>query len=300
MKQKIAILSGGWSSEREVSVNSARNLERVLSEVGFPVTVIEVTKDLRRLTDDLYSANPDYIWNALHGTGGEDGVIQGVLDIFGVPYSNSGVASSAICFDKSVANVLASNAGVRIVPNKCIKSTEIALIEEPYPFVIKPTNEGSSVGVYIIHNAEEFQKLKSLPWTYGHRVLVEKYIPGREFTVLVINGKAIGALEITYNNEFYDYDAKYSEGGSTHNANYDLPKDAEMEMFDMAMKACSACLCKGIARVDFRFDGRDMYFLEINTQPGVTSKSLVPDIWKAKGLSMLDILKMTEPDLFCN
>ncbi len=295
---KIAILSGGWSSEREVSINSANNLKVVLSELGFVVTVIDVIRDLRKLVNDLYSAQPDYIWNSLHGTGGEDGTIQGILDIFGVPYSNSGVTGSAICFDKSVANSLVSNNGVRIVPNKCIKSSDISLISESYPFVVKPTNEGSSVGIYLIHNDKELQQFKAMPWQYGDRILVEKFIPGREFTVLVVNGKVIGAVEITYDNEFYDYDAKYSEGGSRHNTNYDLDKKVELEMFDMAVNAYNACLCRGIARIDFRYDGKDMYFLEINTQPGMTNKSLVPDILKATNLSMLDLLKMTEPNIF--
>lgn len=302
MPKKIAILSGGWSSERDVSINSAKNLECVLSKLGFSVTVINVTKDLRKLTNDLYLSQPDYIWNSLHGTGGEDGTIQGVLDVFGVPYSNSGVVGSAICFDKSIANTLVSNSGVRIVPGECIKSSDIHLIGLPYtksyPFIIKPTNEGSSVGLYLIHNEDELKKFKSMPWLYGDRILVERFIPGSEYTVLVVNGKVIGAVEITYENEVYDFNAKYSDGGSKHNVKYMLDKYTEKEMFEMAVSAYNACHCRGVARIDFRYDGVDMYFLEINTQPGMTSTSLVPDILKANHLSMLDLLKMVEPDLF--
>lgn len=305
MTIRITVLMGGWSAERDVSLRSGQKVASDLVLMGFDVTTIDVKKDLRALTDALYSANPDYVFNVLHGTGGEDGVIQGVLEIFGVPYSNSNVLSSAICFDKPITKVVAEKAGVHIIPGTCIKSSDISLINDglginfDYPFVIKPADNGSSVGVYLVFNKSDLQKAQSKPWQYGDRALIEKYIPGREFTVLVINGKAIGSVEITYKNVFYDFDAKYSDGGSFHKSDYELPGPARKELHSMAEKAYNACLCKGIARIDFRYDGLQMYFLEVNTQPGMTATSLVPDILKANGLSMSDLWNMIKPTAKC-
>ena len=293
--KKIAVLMGGWSDERDISLRSGAQIASDLKSLGFDVTSIDVKKNLRSLTDELYKSQPDYIFNELHGAGGEDGVIQGVLEIFGVPYSNSRVLSSAIAFDKAIAKIIVEHAGVRIVPGVCIKSSDINLInissdiKFDFPFVIKPTDNGSSVGVCLIRDESDLLKVQSKPWQHGDRVLVEKYIPGRELTVLVLNEKVIGSVEIVYKNAFYDFDAKYSISGSNHIANYEIPHDAKIELHHMAEKAYNACLCKGIARIDFRYDGQKMYFLEINTQPGMTSTSLVPDILRANGFSLTDI-----------
>lgn len=294
---KIAVLYGGWSPEREISIKSGKNISGILLKLGYEVFEIDVKKDLKYLTNELYKVNPDFIFNTLHGIGGEDGIIQGVLDIFGKPYSNSGVLSSAISFDKSICKSIVKHKGVRVIDGLEIKSSDIPVINTntslkfDYPFVIKPASNGSSVGVFIIQNEEDLKKLKNQSWSFGPKVLIEKYIKGREFTILVLNGKAIGAVEITYKNQFYDFESKYDIGGSTHIANYKLDEAVKSEMFKMSEQAFSACECKGIARIDFRYDGDKVYFLEINTQPGMTDLSLVPDIAKFHNISIEKLLE---------
>ena len=293
---RITVLKGGWSPEREISLQSGTHVAELLRESGFEVYEIDVKKDLLYITQELYKSNPDYIYNTLHGIGGEDGVIQGILEVFGKPYSNSNVLSSAICFDKQICKTIVKESGVNIIPGICIDSQNIKyfnignFIGINYPFVIKPNCNGSSVGAFIISNEEELRKIKSMDWNYSNEIIIEKYIAGREFTVAVNNGKVIGALEIVSNNNnnFYDFNAKYSDGGSNHISKYILDEDTEHKMFKMAENAYKACKCSGIARIDFRYDGNDMYFLEINTQPGMTSKSLVPDILKNNSLSFIN------------
>ena len=338
--KKIAVLMGGWSQEREISILSSKSVSSILRDMGYEVSEIDVKKDLKYITDELYKANPDFVFNMLHGIGGEDGVIQGVLEIFGVPYSNSGVVGSAISFDKAICKKIASARGVRVVEGfeihkddiyKLGSEIKIGPLSEPtiseevlevteaqnpsvhevredsrtgtttklpergrleYPFVVKAASNGSSVGVFLIFNEEDLNKVKNTEWTFGDKVLVEKYIKGREFTVLVANGKTIGAVEITFKNKCYDYESKYEIGGSTHISSFELNESAIKEMYAMAEKVFEACCCKGIARADFRYDNENVYFLEINTQPGMTELSLAPDIARFKGISFGDLLKM--------
>ncbi|MBR1944508.1 MAG: D-alanine--D-alanine ligase [Alphaproteobacteria bacterium] len=292
--KRITILKGGWSPEREISLQSGAYVASIFRSNGFDVYEIDVKKDLLYLTNELYKSNPDYIYNALHGIGGEDGVIQGVLEVFGKPYSNSNVLSSSICFNKQICKTLVNASGVNTVPGCCILSSNIKNINTiigisiSYPFIIKPASNGSSIGVFLINNESDLNSVKSKDWIYGNEVIIERYISGREFTVAVINGDAIGALEITSSNIFYDFDSKYSENGSNHISNYDLDKRSEVIMFKYAEIAYKACHCSGIARVDFRYDGQYMYFLEINTQPGMTSKSLVPDILRNNNIKLVE------------
>lgn len=294
---KIAVLYGGWAPEREVSIKSGENISRVLKNLGYEVAEIDVKKDLKDLTDQLYRINPDFVFNILHGIGGEDGVIQGVLEMFGKPYSTSDVLSSAISFDKAICKTIVKAKGVRVIEGQEISSTDIVNINVSeqlnfdYPFVIKPSANGSSVGVFIIHNEADLNDLKKQNWTFGQKVIIEKYIQGREFTVLVLNGKAIGAVEITYKNEFYDYASKYDIGGSSHIADYELDEATSSEMLKMSEDAFIACGCRGIARVDFRYDNEKVYFLELNTQPGMTDVSLTPDIARFNGISIEDLLQ---------
>ena len=291
--EKIAVLYGGWSAEREISVLSCKNVANGLKKLQYDVTEIDVKKDLKYITEELYKANPDFIFNILHGNGGEDGVIQGVLDIFGVPYSNSGVLASAICFDKTICKELAKSAGVRVADGFETDPEHILEIKNKmaYPFVIKPTANGSSVGLFTIFGEEEWQKFINTPWTFGKKIMVEKYIPGREFTVCVLNGKAIGAIEITFEHKTYDYEAKYEPGASSHISNYEMEAKSRDEMFKMAEDVFKVCNCSGIARMDFRYDGKQVYFLEANTQPGMTELSLAPDIAKFAGLSFEELLQ---------
>jgi D-alanine-D-alanine ligase len=283
-------LYGGWSSEREISINSGKSVAKALKAAGHEVVEINVTKNLRDLTDALYAANPDYVFNTLHGTGGEDGVVQGVLEVFGKPYNGCGVLASAIAFDKAFCKAIVAQAGVRVPQGILISKSELKSLRFPMPFVAKPAAEGSSVGVFIINTPEELKVLQSMDWSFGERIIVEEFVPGREFTVFVLNNKSIGAVEICPKHKFYDFSSKYDPDGSRHIGAYDLPKDAEEEMFSMAEKATRACNCKGGVRVDFRFNDR-MYFLEINTLPGMTETSLVPDIARNAGIPMTELLR---------
>ena len=293
MFKKIAVLLGGWSSEREISLMSGRYVGTALRKLGYEVTEIDVKKDLRYLTDELYRANPDFIFNALHGFGGEDGIIQGILDIFGKPYNCSGTLSSAICFDKAICKQIVKAAGVRTVEGFTLSASErfTVINRVAYPFVIKPASNGSSIGVFTIFEENDWHKFCATPWTFGNKVIVEKYIDGREFTVCVLNSKVLGAIEITFKNKTYDYECKYEPGASAHASAFDMSEGALQEMLNMSETAYKVCECAGIARVDFRYDGEMVYFLEINTQPGMTELSLVPDIAKFAGLSFEKLLQ---------
>ncbi|MDR2074827.1 MAG: D-alanine--D-alanine ligase [Holosporales bacterium] len=294
--RKIAVLKGGWSPERSISIKSGENVANGFRKLGYDVYEIDVIKDLRYLTDELYKIDPDYVYNALHGIGGEDGVIQGLLEIFGKPYSNSNVLSSSLAFNKSIAKKIAKSAGVNTPHYIDINQNELKNISAnnpliSYPFVVKPCSNGSSIGVFVIHDKEDLKKLQKEEWIFGNNIIVEKYIDGREFTVLVIDSKAIGAVEILPKHEFYDYSSKYDEDGSRHIPNYNLEQSRNANMYKMAEIVYNSCMCSGIARVDFRYDGIRPYFIEINTQPGMTGVSLVPDIAEYSGMSFEDILE---------
>lgn len=288
---------GGWSSEREISMNSGKSVSKALRDDGYEVYDIDVKKDLKYLADELYKSKPDFIFNMLHGTGGEDGVIQGVLDFFGVPYSNSGVLSSALCFDKSICKNIVKSKGVRIIDGFEITPDDIKNIntsngeQMEYPFVVKPAANGSSVGLFLIFNENDLANLKNTTWTFGDKIMIEKYIKGREFTVLVVDGKAIGAVEITYKNKMYDFESKYEIGGSCHISSYEMNEFSMREMFKMAELVFEGCECRGVARADFRYDEENVYFLEMNSQPGMTELSLAPDIARFNGVSFIELLK---------
>ncbi|MBQ8651543.1 MAG: D-alanine--D-alanine ligase [Alphaproteobacteria bacterium] len=294
--KNITVLKGGWSSEREVSLKSGENVAQILKKLNYNVTEIDIIKDLNFITKSLYASKPDFIFNMLHGTGGEDGVIQGILDVFGVPYNTSNTLSSAICFDKAISKELVKSLGVNVIKSIIINSDDLRSLNNEiifqYPFVIKASQEGSSVGIYIIKNEKELKELQNKEWKHGKRILVEEYIKGREFTVLVINGKSIGAVEILPQNDFYDYASKYNIGGSKHIADYQLDSNLEQVMLEYAELSYIACANKGMIRVDFIVTDSEVFYLETNTQPGMTSVSLVPDIAKANGISQEVLLDM--------
>lgn len=291
--KKIVVLQGGWSSEREVSLSSGRNVANSLRKMGYEVIEIDVRKDLRYLTEKLYEAKPDFVFNILHGVGGEDGVIQGILDVFGIPYSGCSVLSSAVCFDKAICKNIVRNSGVRVIEGF---ETTIHRLPEAhkyidYPFVVKPAQNGSSVGLFIILGDEDWAKLQNTEWAFGEKIIVEKYIKGREFTVCVFAGNVLGALEITFQNRTYDYKSKYEAGASVHIPDFTMDNKSMEEMYEMSEIAFMACGCSGLVRIDYRYDGDKVYFLEINTQPGMTETSLVPDIAKFAGLKLEDLLQ---------
>ncbi len=281
----VAVLMGGWSSEREVSLVSGAGVCKALAELGHNVTAIDVQRDLGSLMRVLAPATggkPDIVFNALHGRGGEDGTVQGVLEFLGVPYTHSGVLSSALAMDKPLTKLVVEAAGVRCAKGRLISKDELLKGDPlPRPYVIKPANEGSSVGVHIVRQGDNRTPITPDGWVYGEHALVEEYIPGRELTVGLMAGRALAVTEIVFSTEFFDYTAKYTEGHARHVLPAQLPPAVTEAALRMAETAFAALQCRGIARVDFRYDERlgadGLYFLELNSQPGFTPLSLVPE-----------------------
>ena len=274
--KKIAVLMGGPSAEREVSLVSGQAVATALEIAGFEVAKIDVGRDVAALINAL-EYGPDAVFNALHGRFGEDGSVQGVLNLMGIAYTHSGLMASAIAMDKPMAQRIFANVGINTAPHAIACQADVLkgdLMARPY--VIKPINEGSSVDVHII-NDDVSEPLTKDNWPYGEYVMVEQFIPGRELTVAVMGRKPLAVTEITTGRDFYDYDAKYTDGGSAHVLPADIPSPIYDEAMRLALLAHETIGCRGVSRADFRFDGKDIYILEINTQPGMTPTSLVPE-----------------------
>ncbi|MEQ9558438.1 MAG: D-alanine--D-alanine ligase [Rhodospirillales bacterium] len=290
MTGHVAVLMGGWSAEREVSLVSGAACAKALQDAGYQVTTIDVQRDIGSLITRLYP-RPDAVFNALHGRFGEDGCIQGLLDILGIPYTHSGLLASAVAMDKPMAKRLFEAEGISVADH-VVTTIEAARAKEPMarPYVAKPMNEGSSVGVHIVREGDNEPPFEGSGWSYGELVMIERYIPGRELTVSVMGGKALAVTEITTARGFYDYDAKYVDGGSIHVIPAEVDKDVYDQAMDLSERAFKAIGCRGVARTDFRYDGEDLYMLEINTQPGMTPTSLVPEQAAHAGLSFQDLV----------
>ncbi|MBC8338129.1 MAG: D-alanine--D-alanine ligase [Rhodospirillales bacterium] len=277
MTRHVAVLMGGWSAEREVSLVSGAAVVHALGNAGMDVASIDVQRDMGALMTRLYP-RPDAVFNALHGRFGEDGCVQGLLDILDIPYTHSGLLASALAMDKPMAKRLFADAGIPVAEHKIVTREEILagdVMERPY--VIKPLNEGSSVGVHIVPEGANEPLFNDTGWPFGGRVMVEKFIPGLELTVAVMGDRALGVTEIKTGREFYDYDAKYADGGSQHVVPADIGPDVSEEAMRLAVLAHETLGCRGVSRADFRCDGDKLYLLEINTQPGMTPTSLVPE-----------------------
>lgn len=294
-QKTVAVLMGGWSDEREVSNSSGRMISDALEDCGYNVKRIDVTRDIQSFLNHL-TPRPDIVFNSLHGRWGEDGRIQSILDILEIPYTYSGVLSSAICMDKGVARNILMSHGLHCAEGFIAKASDI-LENEPMsrPYVLKPLQEGSSVGVRIINSDEDLNAWKE-QWRFGQHVLVERYIPGKEIHVAVMGDRALGAIEIRPKKGFYDYEAKYTEGKADHVMPADLEKSCYDEVLNLALKAHKALQCEGVSRVDFRFDNVNenpgkFYVLEVNTQPGMTPLSLVPEIAAHAGISFKELLQ---------
>jgi D-alanine-D-alanine ligase len=276
--RRVAVLHGGISAEREVSLNSGRQVIDALRTAGFEVTPIEVTADLGALIAAL-SPKPDVVFNALHGRFGEDGAIQGVLDYLDIPYTHSGVRASALAMDKAAAKAVFAHAGLPVAPHRIIDIAELADHDPlPPPYVVKPVNEGSSVGVSIVRPGSNRNAEIVAAWTFGP-AMVEQFIPGRELTVCVLEDRALFVTEIVTKEDFYDYHAKYAAGGSYHVVPADLPAEITRQAKDISLAAHRALGCRGASRADLRYDpdtGR-LVLLEVNTQPGMTATSLLPE-----------------------
>lgn len=278
----VAVLMGGISSEREVSLSSGRQVTAALRAGGYRVSAIDVTDDLAGLIAAL-TPKPDVVFNALHGRFGEDGAIQGVLEWLAVPYTHSGVRASAVAMDKAAARAIFSQAGLPVAAGKLLTPAELA-DGEPMarPYVIKPVNEGSSVGVEILHAGDNRRAEIAARWKFGSHALVEEFIPGRELTVGVMGDRALAVTEITACHAFYDYESKYAEGGSRHSLPAAIPPEVAQQALDLALAAHRALGLTGASRTDFRYDdtvpGRHrLVILETNAQPGMTPTSLLPE-----------------------
>jgi len=278
----VAVLMGGISGEREVSLSSGAQVVAALQRAGMQVTPIDVTDDLPALIAAL-TPRPDVVFNALHGRWGEDGAIQGVLEWLNVPYTHSGVRASAMAMDKSVARAVFAQAGLPVAAGRLVTPAELAEADPlPLPYVVKPINEGSSIGVEILFGGDNRRQEIASRWHYGPLVLVEEFIPGRELTVGVLGDRALAVTEITASHAFYDYESKYQEGGSRHLLPAPIPPTAAALACELALKAHQALGLSGASRTDFRYDdtagepGR-LVILETNAQPGLTPLSLLPE-----------------------
>jgi D-alanine-D-alanine ligase len=280
---KVALLHGGVSAEREVSLATGAQVLAALGQAGFAVTPIEVGEDLAAVIAALRAAQPDAVFNALHGRFGEDGCIQGVLDWLGLPYTHSGLRASAIAMDKAAAKAAFAAAGLPVAPSRIVSPEELEAADPlPRPYVVKPVNEGSSVGVEILREGDNRRADIARHWRYDRRIMAEAYIPGRELTVAVMGERPLDVTEIATGNAFYDYEAKYADGGSRHVLPAPIHPRAREQAMEAALRAHQALGCRGVSRADFRYDDTDgepgrLYLLEVNTQPGMTRTSLVPE-----------------------
>jgi len=302
--KRIAVLMGGRSAEREVSLSSGRGVMKALAEEGFePVSVDPGDNPGQQ----LFEARPDAVFNALHGRFGEDGTVQGLLELMRLPYTHSGVLSSALAMHKERTKDVYRAAGLPVVKSIVVDRKKAAarhLMEPPY--VVKPVNEGSSVGVFIIRKGDNRPPaaLGSDTWNLSNEMMVEEFVPGRELTVAVMGDRALGVTEITTALEFYDYEAKYVAGGSQHILPAQIPAAVTEQSMALAVKAHQALGCRGVTRTDFRYDDTEaksrLILLETNTQPGMTPTSLVPEQAAHIGMSYAKLCRWMVEDASCD
>jgi D-alanine-D-alanine ligase len=302
--KRVAVLLGGRSAEREVSLSSGAGCAKALRDEGFDVVEIDPGENL---ADQLLDAKPDAVFNALHGRWGEDGCVQGLLELLRIPYSHSGVLASALAMHKQRTKDVYRGAGIPVVNSIVVDRRDAAarhLMEPPY--VVKPVNEGSSVGVFIIRKGDNRppEALGSEDWNLSSEMMVEEFVPGRELTVAVMGARALGVTEITTSLEFYDYEAKYVAGGSVHTLPAKIPASVTEEASRLAVRAHVALGCRGVSRTDFRYDDTGakhrLIALETNTQPGMTPTSLVPEQAAYAGFSYRALCRWIVEDASCD
>lgn len=301
-KTHVLLLEGGWNSESEVSLASAASVFESLTDQGYQVTRYNPTRDLKALCKTIEQTKPDIVFNGLHGLFFEDGRLQGILDILGIPYTHSNALSSAIAMHKPTAKNVFSDHDIPVPPGKVCTWDEVKN-KHPLspPYVVKPIDEGSSVGVFIIQDGDEPVGTQLDDWPFGSKVLVEKFIPGQEISVAVMDHKAIGILELRPKEGFYDYRAKYTDGVTEHIMPADIPQDAYKQALHYAEKAHTLLGCAGITRSDFRYDTENnaLYLMEINTQPGFTKISIFPEVCAYYGISFDEIVHWLIEDGLC-
>ena len=293
----IAVLMGGWSAEREVSLMSGAGVADALESLGHRVSRIDMGRDLAAKLTEL---QPDIVFNALHGTPGEDGTVQGTLDLLGLKYTHSGLVTSVIAIDKQLTKQALVPHGIPMPGGRMVRSAELYQRDPlPRPYVLKPVNEGSSVGVAIVTDEGNMGNPISAqargPWQEFDELLAEPFIRGRELTTAVLGDQALGVTELKVRNGFYDYDAKYTDGLTEHVFPADIPEDVADACKRIALDAHRLLGCKGCSRSDFRWDdsqGADgLFLLEVNTQPGMTPLSLVPEQARHLGISYADLVQ---------
>ncbi len=301
---RVAVLCGGFSAEREVSLVSGRAAASALEQSGYDVTTIDVPHDMPALTASLAEAKPEVVFNALHGRYGEDGCIQGLLDMMGLPYTNSGRMASTLAMDKNIAKRLFDAAGLPVAEDVIVTYEDFDNGDPlPRPYVIKPINEGSAVGVRIVRegdNVSPFDDPAFRAINSSGPIMVERYIPGRELTVTILGDRALAVTEITTDREFYDYEAKYAEGGSNHTIPAELPSKTYDWILGISLGAHRTLGCRGVTRADLRLDKDNIYLLELNTQPGLTPTSLVPEQAAYIGMSFADLVSWMVENARCD
>jgi D-alanine-D-alanine ligase len=303
MATHVAVLMGGWSAEREVSLRSGKACADALGRLGYRVTPIDVNREVGAA---LAAARPDVALNVLHGRPGEDGTLQGLLEVLGIPYSHSGVMASAVAMQKNYAKMLFRAAGVPVAEDLVVSRFEAAkahLMAPPY--VVKPIAEGSSVGVFIVTKDHPHppQELYRDDWSFGDRILIERYIPGKELTCAVLGDRPLDVIEIVPATRFYDYEAKYAAGGSKHVLPAQILPNVYQEVRRLALAAHNALGCRGVSRADFRYDDRgtkELVCLEVNTQPGMTETSLVPELAAYAGITFDELVRWMVEDASTN
>ena len=303
-KKHVAVLYGGWSAEREVSLDTGKPCGEALEAAGYTVTMVDVQPDIANVLSEI---RPDVVFNALHGRWGEDGCIQGILEILQIPYTHSGVLASSLAMNKESAKYFYRAEGIPVAESKVLTRAKAALGHPlPTPYVIKPVNEGSSVGVYIIEEGATQLLDRALAdgGSPDEEIMVERYVPGRELTCAVMGDVALGVIDIVPMTEFYDYKAKYAPGGSRHVLPAEIPEDVYRRIQQYSLKAHMALGCKGVSRSDFRYDDTpggtgELIILETNTQPGMTDTSLVPELAAHAGHSFERLVSWMVEDASC-
>ena len=297
-KLHVAVLMGGWSAEREVSLMSGKGVADALEKNGHRVSRVDMDRNIAIILDGI---RPDVVFNALHGVPGEDGTVQGMLDLMQIPYTHSGLATSVIAIDKELTKQQLVPAGIPMPKGKVVSSASLYEADPlPRPYVLKPVNEGSSVGVAIVTDDSNYGRPISRdaagPWQEFEELLAEPFIRGRELTTAVLGDKALCVTELKTAQGFYDYDAKYTEGLTEHVCPAQIPENIEKLCLDYALRAHQVLGCKGTSRTDFRWDDEQgaagLFVLETNTQPGMTPLSLVPEQAKQMGISYEQLVEI--------